>query len=150
MKLAYIDTSFILSILFETEKSDLAEQTLETHRDLRFMISGIAVNEALYVATYEYYKRKGVIRGRYDLRKLIARQGYPREVITAVNSFLKDLSVEIVSDYFDYNEYLRIVQEFKLLPSDAQIALTCRHYGIDTILTFDEDFKRVPWLKVVP
>jgi len=75
MRLAYIDTSFILSILLETEKSDLAEQILEAHHDSRFMISGIAVNEALYVATYEYYKQKGIIRGRYGLRKLIARQG---------------------------------------------------------------------------
>lgn len=40
--------------------------------------------------------------------------------------------------------------EYKLLPGDAIIALTCKHHGIDTILTFDEDFKRVPWLKVVP
>ncbi|MCD6428768.1 MAG: PIN domain-containing protein [Desulfurococcales archaeon] len=40
--------------------------------------------------------------------------------------------------------------ESRLLPSDAIIALTCKHYGIDTILTLDEDFKQVPWLKVVP
>ena len=77
-------------------------------------------------------------------------RGYPREVIDAIDSFLKDLNVEIVSDYFDYDEYLQIIQDFKLLPNDAQIALTCRHYGINIILTFDEDFKRVPWLKVVP
>ncbi len=150
MRLAYIDTSFILSILLETEKSNLAEQILEAHSDLQFMISGIAVNEALYVATYEYYKQRGMIRGRYGLRKLIAKQGYPREVIDAVDSFLKDLNVEIVSDYFDYNEYFQVVQKFKLLPNDAQIALTCRHYGIDTILTFDEDLERVPWLKTIP
>jgi len=150
MKLVYIDTSFILSILLETEKSGLAEQLLEAHSDSHFMISGIAINEALYVAAYEYYKQKGIVKGRYGLRKLIARQGYPREVIDAIDSFLKDLNVEIVGDYFDYDEYLQIIQDFKLLPNDAQIALTCRHYGIDTILTFDEDFKRVPWLKVVP
>ncbi len=114
------------------------------------MTSGIAVNETLYVSTYEYYKQRKIIRGRYDLRKLIAKQGYPREVINAVDSFLKDLNVEIVSDYFDYNKYFQIVQEFKLLPNDAQIALTCRHYGIVTILTFDEDLKRIPWLKVIP
>jgi predicted nucleic acid-binding protein len=33
MTLIYIDTSFILGILLETEKSDLAEQLLEAHRD---------------------------------------------------------------------------------------------------------------------
>jgi len=150
MRLAYIDTSFILGILLETEKSDLAEQTLEAHRDLRLIISGIAINEALYVAAYEYYKQRDEVKGGYDLRRLIAKQGYPKEVIDAIDSFLKDLSIEIVSDYFNYEEYLQIIQEFKFLPNDAQIALTCRHYGINTILTFDEDFKRVPWLRVVP
>ncbi|OWJ55462.1 PIN domain-containing protein [Pyrodictium delaneyi] len=39
---------------------------------------------------------------------------------------------------------------YKLLPGDALIALTCRRYGIGRILTFDEDFKRVPWLEVIP
>jgi len=150
MRSAYIDTSFILSIVLETEKSDLAEQVLELYHDLHLVISGVAVSETIYVATYEYYKQQGVIRGRYDLRKLIARQGYPREVIDIIKSLLGDLSVEVVSDYFNYDEYLQIMQNFKLLPNDAQIVLTCRHYGIDTILTFDEDFKRVPWLKVVP
>ena len=150
MRLVYIDTSFILSILLETEKSDLAGQVLEANHDLRFIISGIAVNEALYVATYEYYKQREEAKGRYDLRRLIANQGYPVEVIDAIDSFLKDLDTEMVSDYFNYDDYFQITREFKLLPNDAQIALTCKHYGIDTILTFDEDFKRVPWLKTVP
>jgi len=73
MRLVYINTSFILSILLETEKSDLAEQTLEAHRDLLFIISGIAVNEALYVATYEYYKQRNEVKGGRDLRRLIAK-----------------------------------------------------------------------------
>jgi predicted nucleic acid-binding protein len=51
MSSIYIDTSFILSILFETEKSDLAEQVLEAHSNMHFVTSGIAINEALYVAT---------------------------------------------------------------------------------------------------
>lgn len=50
----------------------------------------------------------------------------------------------------EYKEVLSVVASLRLLPSDAIIALTCRHHGVDTILTFDEDFKRVPWLKVVP
>jgi len=42
------------------------------------------------------------------------------------------------------------MRSYNLLPGDALIAVTARHYGIDTILTFDEDFKRIPWLKVIP
>ena len=42
------------------------------------------------------------------------------------------------------------MDNYRLAPRDAIIALTCRHYGISTILSFDEDFKRISWLKVTP
>ncbi len=85
--------------------------------------------------------QKGVIKGRHSLRKLITKQGYPREVIGILDSLLKDLNVEIINDYFGYTKYLKILQEYKLLPNDARIALTCMHRGIKTILIFDDDFK---------
>ncbi len=75
---AYIDTSIILTLLLETEKSSLAQEILEAHSEYDFIISGIAINEALYVATYEYYRQKGEIKGRHSLRKLIAEKGIPR------------------------------------------------------------------------
>ena len=59
------------------------------------------------------------------------------------------MRIKVLEDYYDFKEYIRVMTTYKLLPNDAQIALTCKHYGIDTILTFDEDFKHVPWLKVV-
>jgi len=40
-----------------------------------------------------------MIRGRYCLRKLIIKQGYPREIVDAIGSLLRDLNVEIVNDY---------------------------------------------------
>nr|MEB3851602.1 PIN domain-containing protein [Desulfurococcales archaeon] len=42
------------------------------------------------------------------------------------------------------------IAKYRLLPNDALIVATCRVYGIGTIATFDEDFKRVPWLRTVP
>ncbi len=42
------------------------------------------------------------------------------------------------------------MNKYRLTPSDAIIALTCRHYGIDIIITFDKDFRRIPRLKVIP
>ena len=56
----------------------------------------------------------------------------------------------MVEDRAKPQELIDSAKKFHLLPADALIALTCRHYGIDAILTFGEDFKRVPWLKVVP
>ena len=43
-----------------------------------------------------------------------------------------------------------ITVKYGLLPNDALIASTCKHYGVNIIATFDEDFKRIPWLRVIP
>ncbi len=150
MKPVHVDTNILLSILLETEKSDLAENLLDKYKDMQFTISGIAINETLYVAIHEYYKQRGLVKGKYSLRKVISKKNYPVEVLNTISSLLRDLDIVATSDYFDYDEYLYIMREFKLLPNDVQIVLTCKRYGIDTILTFDKDFKRIPWLRVIP
>ena len=43
---------------------------------------------------------------------------------------------------------LEYVVKYKLLPNDALIAATCKAYDIKDIATFDEDFTRVPWLRI--
>ena len=42
-----------------------------------------------------------------------------------------------------------LAPKYKLLPNDALIAATCKHYGIKKIATFDPDFKRVDFLEVI-
>ena len=39
--------------------------------------------------------------------------------------------------------------KYKLLPNDALIVATCKHYGINKIATFDPDFKRVDFLEII-
>jgi len=40
-------------------------------------------------------------------------------------------------------------KKYGLLPNDALIAATCKHYGIKKIATFDQDFERVDFLEVI-
>ena len=63
---------------------------------------------------------------------------------------LEEYGIIVLQDEAKIEELHDTMIKYKLLPGDAIIALTCRHYGISTILTFDEDFRRVPWLRVVP
>jgi len=49
----------------------------------------------------------------------------------------------MLSIYIEQELY-EAMQNYKFLPSDTIIVLNCKHYGIKTILTFDEDFKRIP------
>jgi predicted nucleic acid-binding protein len=43
----------------------------------------------------------------------------------------------------------RIIEDYRLFPTDALIAATCKHHGIRKIATFDPDFDRVDFLEVV-
>jgi len=47
-------------------------------------------------------------------------------------------------------EAYTVISTYNLLPNDAIIAAACRHYGIRNIATFDEVFKRIPWLNTIP
>ena len=40
--------------------------------------------------------------------------------------------------------------EYRLLPNDALIAAMAKHRNIDMILSLDSDFRKIPWLRVVP
>ena len=58
-----------------------------------------------------------------------------------------DFVVDILSSSDEVYTSLRTIKEASYILVRVYLS---KHYGIDTILTFDEDFKRIPWLKVVP
>ena len=150
MNKIFIDTNIFYNILFETSLTQVARKLLEDYEENKFHTSLTVVNELLYISTRKHYQTKGEISGPYSLRRLIANKGYPEEIVNGIRRLLWDLEVEVLIENVSYQDMMENASRLKLLPSDAIIALTCRHYGIDTILTFDEDFKRVPWLKAVP
>jgi len=146
----FIDTNIFYNILFKTSLTQTARRLLEDYEDRKFYTSLTVVNELLYIATRKYYQATGEVRGPYSLRRLIAAKGYPKLIVDGIHRLLEDLEVEVLIENVVYQDMIVSASRLKLLPSDAIISLTCKHYGISTILTFDEDFKRVPWLKVIP
>ncbi len=90
------------------------------------------------------------LKGPYSLRKLIANKGYPKFIVNDIKRMLEDLEVEVLVEDVEYQDMIETASQLKLLPSDTIIALTCKHNNIHTIITFDEYFKRIPWLKVAP
>ncbi len=150
MSSAFVDTNVLYNILFKTSLTEKARKTLEELEDRRFYTSLTVVNELLYITTRKYYESMGEAKGPYSLRNIITDKGYPKLIIDGIQRILEDLEVEILVEYVDYKELIDTAIRFKLLPSDAIIALTCRHHNIDVILTFDTDFERVPWLRILP
>lgn len=95
---------------------------------------------------------------KLGIKKLDELRGYIRkhgvrdfeEAIRDFEELIDRLGIIVLEDRGGFRELIETMRSYRLLPGDALIAITAKHHGIDTILTFDEDFKRVPWLKVVP
>lgn len=110
------------------------------------------VDEVLFtLIRLEAWRRHG-LKQLSELKDYVRRHGLKEfhDVINDVEEFIYKLGVQVLEDRGSFTELLETMKKYNLFPGDALIAITAKHYGIDTILTFDEDFKRVPWLKVIP
>ena len=146
----FVDTNVFYNVLFETEYADVSQQLLETIPNPA--TSHTVVNELVFIVVRKAVERRYGVRSYYEFRRVIGEKGYTivEDYIDKTLGLLEDSEVKIVDDYYDLDEWLKIMKNYRLLPNDAQITLTCKHYGINTIATFDKDSRRAPWLKVIP
>ena len=144
-----LDTNILYHILHKTNLTEEA-LTLLDDNPREYVIDTIVHNEPIYTSTLHHLEHQHSVKGAYSARKWIRKHGYPREVIHAVEELIKRLDIRLVQSIYTEKGLYEALLKYRLLPSDAIIALTCKHYGIGRILTFDEDFKRVPWLTVLP
>ena len=144
-----LDTNVFYNFLFETELTDKAAGILEM--DEEFCTTFTVLNELVYIISRKLAERKYGIRSYYDFRSLIASEGYNfcSQEIKSLMRLFEDLKIDVLNDYQDFDKVCKIMRKYKLLPNDALIAATCKHYGIRRIATFDEDFKRLDFLEVV-
>ncbi len=147
----FVDSNVFIQLLYEGTRASDAEEFLDKYPLLATSIG--VVDEVLHFIIRREAMNKYGIRRAYDLRKLVRSKGvrFARESLNKFVSLLEELYVKILADAETQpSQIIATMDNYRLSPRDAIIALTCRHYGVDTILTLDEDFKRIPWLKVVP
>ncbi len=108
-------------------------------------INSIVYSEVIYITmklitgkkAYELKEDPDAVKNA--IRKL-------RDQIEFLRTFFKELEINDKIKQLS----VEIIEQYGLLPNDALIAASCKHYSIGTILTFDEDFKRIPWLRTIP
>ncbi|MCE4606761.1 MAG: PIN domain-containing protein [Desulfurococcales archaeon] len=145
-----LDTNIIYNFLFETELTELAESVIRESIIKGIAIPMIVYNELLYTVGSKVAKAKYGIKGKHSFKRHIAKHGFPEEAINMVNNFIKDFNVAIILDFQNPYELVETIKHYKLAPNDAQITITCKHKNVKTLASFDKDFKRVPWLEVIP
>ncbi|OWJ55787.1 hypothetical protein Pdsh_01395 [Pyrodictium delaneyi] len=144
-----VDSNVFIHYLLEGERADEAELLLASHPDLAVTV-GI-INEVEFVIIRRLARVRLGIRRLDRLKEHIREKGlgFAADKLEEYVEMLRELGITVLRDHAEPSELLEVMKNYNLTPSDAIIALTCRHYGIDTILTFDGDFRRVPWLKVI-
>ena len=146
----FLDTNVIVYYLHNVEPY---ASIIEPYLQSKELATSLRVlDEALFTLVRMRAWRDYGIKRIEDLRNHIRSQGYQgfKDILSFLDKFIEKLDVRILDDRGSYRELVETMTRYKLLPGDALIAITCRHYGIDVIATFDEDFKRIPWLKVIP
>jgi predicted nucleic acid-binding protein len=147
----FLDTNAILYFLHGVEPfSQQVESIIMGEDELYTSIR--VLDEAIFtIIRVKAWLRLGIKRVE-KLRDYIQKHGYTafEAELNELATFLEDAGITVLEDKATLQELVATVRRYHLLPADALVALTCKHYGIDTILTFDEDFRRVPWLRVIP
>ncbi|MEM2176788.1 MAG: PIN domain-containing protein [Archaeoglobaceae archaeon] len=144
-----IDTNIFYNFLFETDLTDRAEKVFEIEEPL--FITFTIWNETAYIISRKIAEKKFGIRSYTNFRELIAKQGYGycKKELGDFEKLIQEFEIAVLKDYQNISELQELMDRYRLLPNDALIAATCKHYGIRKIATFDEDFKRVDFIEVL-
>ncbi len=146
-----LDTNAIVYYLHRVEPyASKIKQILLDREDLAVTLR--IIDEVIFtIIRLEAWRKLG-IRKLDQLRDYIRELGLEEfnEAIDDVEEFIDKLGIIVLEDKGSHRELLETIRRYNLLPGDALIAVTAKHHGINTIITFDEDFKRIPWLKVIP
>ncbi len=145
-----VDTNIFVEYLFDGDRADEAERLFASYPDLAVTV-GI-IDEVEFVIIRRLAKKRLGIRRLSRLKEHIRKRGldFAIDMLERYTEMLREFDITVLRDHSEPKELLETMRIYKLTPSDAIIALTSKHHGINTILTFDEDFKRIPWLKVIP
>ena len=81
------------------------------------------------------------------IRRLSQRLRRPLDLTPAHEVF--DGMVLLPIDDIDLGHVDELIIRYNLTPNDAMIAATCEHHGIEKIATYDKDFTRLDFLKVI-
>ena len=138
---------YCVHFLFETELTTVSERIIREAITEGMAISMTVFNELLYIIGTKIARVKYGVKGKHSFRKHIVKHGFPDDAIEKLNGFISDFKVAMLRDYQNPGELVETIRVYRLVPSDAQIALTCKCYNIEVLASFDSDFRRVPWIK---
>jgi len=113
--------------------------------------SATVIHELIYVSIRDLCEERYGTKNNSSYRKIIATKGYApfQKEMDRLFQFVENGSISLIPVNNDLEDWKEILLKYKLLPYDALITSTCMSNGITKIATFDKDFNRVDFLKIV-
>ena len=152
----YIDASIFLQLLLDEEKAEDAEKILlmVEEGEASGYISPLVVEEVVFKLLVARASELGVM-GFYEFKRLYLRKPEFRaacfEPVLKFMGYLNSLTglkwLAVDKDVLD--EALDICEKYGLLPADSVHAALALKLQVP-IATFDEDFRNIPELEVIP
>ena len=145
-----MDSNVLAYYIFKSEYTDVAAKLLVEYEDLATFIR--VIDEVMFLVIRRLALERLGLRRLDKVKVYVSKHGldFALDKLTMLRNVIKELDIVVLRDAASFEELLDTMVRYNMTPSDAIIALTCKNHGIDTIITFDEDFKRIPWLKVIP
>jgi len=137
-----------VNLIVDTELTEFAEKVIE---DFPLLTSETVLDESIYVIIRKLFALRGV-RNRFDVKRRISTpegEEIINEAIELVMELIEENDVAIVRDA-DIYLTMATMKEYLLLPHDARIIATMLQNGVRRLGTFDEDFKRIDEILLVP
>lgn len=146
----FVDSNVLAYYIFKSEYTDVAAKLLVEYEDLATSIR--VIDEVMFLVIRRLALERLGLRRLDKVKVYVSKHGldFALDKLTMLRNVIKELDIVVLRDAASFEELLDTMVRYNMTPSDAIIALTCKNHGIDTIITFDEDFKRIPWLKVIP
>jgi len=156
----FVDASVFLKLLLDEPGADEAEEILGAIE--RGTIVGYVTPLVLEEVSFKllFAKASEILdtRNIWRIREALLGDENVRAAAASVLQEFRDyigymlsrglrLEPLLGSDWWDAVE---IVSVWGLLPADALHLAAARRLGVDAVATFDEDFQRVPGVRVVP
>ncbi|WP_456329720.1 type II toxin-antitoxin system VapC family toxin [Archaeoglobus sp.] len=140
----FVDSNVIVGFFSGNSK---AVEVLDNFSDCILCINDVVFSEVAYKLMVLKFLEKNEKFRLHALRKDISDHVHVYEILW---EFISRAEMEVLQiNEKIIAEAIEIGVRYGLLPNDALIAATCKHYGIKKIATFDDDFKRVDFLEVV-
>ncbi len=145
----FVDSSVLVGLNLGDERAkDLVKTVIENGNVL--VINPVVYSETSFKVMLTLAFQDG-LKGVYDLRKNMEKYSWVYgRIVDSLEALMKAGFLKMVAINWDILKLsAEIGEKYNLLANDAIIAATCKHYGIQKIASFDEDFRNVDFLVVL-